>query len=153
MKTFEELAEDAAGTIYVDAYENDVRYLIMRGGASLCAYLGVPKDHPLWGFDYESLPLSVSGGLTFAGEGTTKNLWPESWYWYGWDYAHCDDKSFYDLDRRFKPFKEDLKAWTVEDVQKEIWSATYDFSKLMKLGACIAAQIAKDAAEITKEDK
>lgn len=129
-KTFEELAKDKVGTIYIDAYENGIRYIIMRGPASLCAYIGIPASHPLAGRDYDDIPLDVHGGLTFAHTGD--GLRPEGMFWYGWDYGHSGDKSFYDLD--YPQFhRPESTAWTVEMVKQEIWSATYNFEKLMKL--------------------
>lgn len=136
-KTFAELAQDEAGTIYEDGYENGVRYLIMRGPAALCAYVGVPADHPLAGHSYDDLSLECHGGLTFGGEGGGKGSWPAGWYWYGWDYGHAGDKSFYDL-KEGMAWRADDREWTVEDVQKEIWHVTYYFAKLVKLAEDIA---------------
>lgn len=133
-KTFEEIAKDPAGTIYDDAYENGVRYIILRGPSALCAYVGVPISHPLAGKDYDSIPLSVHGGLTYAKAGSGGYL-PEGMYWYGWDYAHAGDTSFYDLTYGRHSQSKD---WTVEMVRSEIWSATYDFEKLMRLAESIA---------------
>jgi hypothetical protein len=127
---FKELAELESGTILEDGYENDVRYLIMRGPCALCAYVGVPEDHPLAGKDYDDLPMSVHGGLTFAraGKGET---WPANWYWYGWDYGHLGDRALYDLDRGLDKGNTE---WTPEMVLKQhIWDATWQFKKLMRL--------------------
>lgn len=137
--TWEELCALPIGTILVDSYENEVRYIIMRGPASLCAYLGIPIDHPLAGMEYDALPFSVHGGLTFAkrgGEEWGGVDWPADMYWYGWDYAHCNDYTmFYDTlpALRESGLARDGKRWLVEDIQKEIWSATYDMKKLMVL--------------------
>ena len=137
-KTFGEVAEDESGTIYLDEFEDGVRSLIMRGPCALCAYMGVPFDHPLAGFEYDILPIECHGGFTFAGEGTEENKWPEGFYWYGWDYGHCDDKSFYEIvnatgDR-------DRKAWTPKLVLNDSWSARYEFKKLMSLAEQIVSK-------------
>lgn len=94
-KDFEECANDKAGEIYADWMDGEFRCLIMRGPASLCAYIGVPEGHPFYGKDYSGLNISCHGGLTFASE-PCKN-WPEGFWWLGWDYAHYKDRSFYDL--------------------------------------------------------
>lgn len=131
-KTFEELAADKRATVYIDAFEDGVRYVILRGGGSLCAYLGIPLAHPLAGKNYDDLPLDCHGGLTFGSEGDGKYGHEKGWFWYGWDYAHLGDKSFYDLEFGFSHSDSD-KEWTVGDVKAEIWSVIYDFKKLMKL--------------------
>jgi hypothetical protein len=133
---FKKLAKDPVGTIYVDKFEDGVRVLIMRGPASLCAYLGIPESHPLAGFDYNDLPVRCHGGLTFSSSSRPKSesLWPKGYYWYGWDYAHCDDLCFYSIDDpRWPSYSRDPKAWTVKDVESEIWSVVYDFKKVMKI--------------------
>lgn len=150
-KTWRELAADEVGTVYEDSYENGVRYIIKRGPPALCAYVGVPADHPLAGFDYNNLPLDCHGGLTFAAEGSDLSTWPAGWYWYGWDYAHAGDRCFYDLKYENDPtwpkrnFEE--KEWTVEDVRGEIWGVTYDFAKLVELAEKIGAKHYRVVAE------
>ena len=128
--TFEKLAELESGTILADYYDDGVRILIMRGPASITCYLGVPKNHPLAGFYYDNIPLDCHGGLTFSGEGN-KKIWPDGFYWYGFDYAHLGDKSFYNLRLRISDRSD--TAWTVKEVKKDIWTAVYEFKKLMKL--------------------
>jgi hypothetical protein len=136
LEEFKKLAADPVGKIYVDRFDDSVRVLIMRGPASLCVYLGVPIDHPLAGNSYEDLPIECHGGLTF-GDNPQANPkrgthWPEGFYWYGWDYAHCDDLAFYDLKPTGIPgYKANGKAWTIAEAEKEIWSAVYGMKKLM----------------------
>ena len=128
--SFKELAGLESGTILEDAYENGVRYLIMRGPCALCAYVGVPLDHPLAGKDYDSIPLDCHYGLTFAKEGAEDNYRPAGWFWYGWDYGHSGDRAFYDLkDNRGRGDVE----WDVSMVKEQIRGVTYDFNKLMDL--------------------
>jgi hypothetical protein len=129
-KTFEEMAQDESGTIYEDGYESGVRYIIMRGPVALCAYLGVPLDHPLANQPYDDIPLRVHGGLTFGEEG--KKPWPEGWFWYGWDYGHAGDKAFY---YSGDSVWGDLggKEWTIPEVKDEIWWVALDFKRLMRL--------------------
>jgi hypothetical protein len=50
----------------------------------LCGYVLLPRGHPYFGKDYEDIPVSVHGGLTFgAVEG--------DYYRIGFDCAHIDD--------------------------------------------------------------
>ena len=132
--TFEELAKFESGTILKDWFDNGVRYLIMRGPAALCAYFGVPLDHPLAGFGYDDLPVDCHCGLTFGSEGDGE-MRPAGVYWYGWDYAHSGDKSFYDIE--YGTDRGD-KEWTVEDVEKDIQWNTYGINRLVKLAERIA---------------
>lgn len=135
MKTFEEIALDPVGTIYIDGYENELRYIILRGTAALCAYIGIGVNHPLANQDYNNIPIRVHGGLTYACEGKGDYLHKE-YFWYGWDYAHCGDASFYDF--KDKPsYKSDAKKWSIDDVKNEIWDATYQMKQLRNLAESI----------------
>jgi hypothetical protein len=128
---WEQVTSAESGHVFYDAIEEGVRILVMRGPFHLCAYLGVPKDHPLAGFGYDDLPMQVHGGLTFGSEG--KKNWPEGWYWYGWDYGHSGDYcTYYDDKLRTSAFR-DGKKWTVNEVIAEAKDACYDFRKLMLL--------------------
>lgn len=79
--------------------------LIVRGPlGALCGYVGIPKDHKLYGCDYpwvnEFYDISVHGGLTFANEcqpgemeraichkdGVNDDVW-----WLGFDCCHYRD--------------------------------------------------------------
>lgn len=128
--SFKELAELESGTILEDGYENEVRYIIMRGPSALCAYVGLPIGHPLAGMNYNDLPLDCHGGLTFGKEGEGEDSFrPRGLFWYGWDYGHSGDRAFYYEDDYFK----DDKEWTVPMVKREIWHVTYTFKQLMDL--------------------
>lgn len=111
---------------YVDFQTEGMRCLVRRGGASFTAYLGVPDSHPLAGFDYEALPLEVHGGLTFAGR--FKDV--PGWYFYGWDFAHLGDRSFYDV--RYGDDAEE-HAWEVAEVEQNARETLWDFKKLARL--------------------
>lgn len=138
-RTFADLAEDAVGTVYVDRWEDGARFVVLRGPSALCAYLGIPPTHPLAGHSYDDLPISAHGGLTYAGSsliGLVGGL-----YWYGWDYAHAGDKSFYDLKYDLTPMRiAGDHAWLPEEVEKDSWTAQYEFKALMHLAESIAAK-------------
>ncbi len=125
------------GKIVHDVFEDGLRFIIMRGPASFCAYVGIPIDHPLAGYGYDMLPINAHGGLTFASEGG-KQTWPEGYYWYGWDYVHVGDVSVYEHDKRFGSPREGGKDWTIKEIISDSWSALYDFKNLMKLSEAIA---------------
>lgn len=136
-KTFEAIAEDEVGTVYVDRWEDGARFVVLRGPSALCAYLGVPPTHPIAGHSYDDLPVSAHGGLTYAGD-QLKGL-DGGLYWYGWDYAHAGDRSFYDL-----KYPEMISrvagdhAWTPDKVDEDSWEAIYEFKSLMRLAEAIA---------------
>ena len=137
-KTFEEMAADEPGTIYHDEIRDGIRFIIMRGPASLTAYLGVPLDHPLAGFGGEAIPVFAHYGFTFGGFG---DQWrPEDRYWYGWDYAHSGDVCFYNLKRGWGPVSTDDKKWTVSDVLKDEHGTIYEFTKLARLAEQIQSR-------------
>ena len=137
---WEELVKTESGTILHDEYDEGLRFIVMRGPCSLCAYVGLPSAHPLAGHNYDDLPVSAHGGLTFAAEG--HDAWPEGFYWYGWDYGHSGDSAFYYSDPKlthiFEGRHQDEKKWLVKDVVADSWGALYDFKHLMHLAEAIA---------------
>jgi hypothetical protein len=124
--TFEELAALKVGLILSDEYINSLRTLIMRGPAALTAYIGIPADHPLAGKGCGDLPIEVHGGLTFSAGGD--KFRPEGLWWYGWDYGHAGDASFYDLKYGLIP---GAHKWTVAEVHAQLESATSQLLALM----------------------
>lgn len=137
---FKELKDVEPGTILHDEIKDGIRFIVMRGPSALCAYVGVPSDHPLAGFDYEGVPVNCHGGLTFSREGGDE--WPEGWYWYGWDYAHAGDAVLFD---RQYGLGDDVE-WAVDDVIKDSWGAIYDFRELARLAEKIAAKTPTSSA-------
>jgi len=123
---FAELSKLKSGTILADWFDGGIRILILRGPAALTCYLGISENHPLAGFDYDSLSfISAHGGLTFGGRGKKDTLWPEGFYWYGWDYGHCEDKSFFG-----SSWEENEKEWTVEEVKKDLADTLFEFKQV-----------------------
>ena len=118
------------GEIVADWFDEGLRIIIMRGPVSFCAYIGIPEDHPLAGFDYDDIPVNAHGGLTFSESGV--KYFPKGYYWYGWDYAHAGDRCYYEgikLDNS----GEGNKDWTIQEIKEDSWDTIYDFKKLMKL--------------------
>lgn len=101
MKTWLECYRDPLHTVYLDEHvervvegaHHRVRWMVVRGGYSLNAYVGVPLDSPAAGWGDELVPLDVHGGLTFSEAGAS-DPWPAGWWWYGWDYAHLGDRTW-----------------------------------------------------------
>jgi len=133
-KTWEELRGDKEGTVYVDEFKVSLRFLILRGPASLCAYVGAPINHPLAGHDYTDLPIGCHGGFTFSARGDDGSH-PKGFWWYGWDYAHAGDGRFYD-----NPLSRHEKKWLVKDVEEDSQDAIFDFITLVRLAEKIAAK-------------
>lgn len=138
--TWSQMAQDAKGTIYVDKFDGGLRFIIMRGPASLCAYIGVPIDHPLAGFEYDDLPIRAHGGLTLSSEGNG-TVFPSGFWWYGWDYAHSGDYCFYDDKIGFP--KLTAQKWSVLEVESDSWTTIEDFKRLAKLAEAITAKHTK----------
>lgn len=77
--------------------------LIVRNhGGALCGYVGIDKDHPLSGAEYEEPDVEVHGGLTYADYCVEDNKEhgichvaapgePEPLYWLGFDCGHAFD--------------------------------------------------------------
>ena len=111
-KEWQEICDAPNGHIFKDWFEHGIRCLIIRGPCSLCAYVGIPKDHPLAAYGYNNIPLREHWWKTYDDSETESG-----YYWYGWDYTRCDDK-----------------VWVVKMVEGEIKEAALDwqnFSALM----------------------
>ena len=130
--TWEQIKNAKPCKIFHDEFSEGVRFIILRGPTSLCAYLGVPKDHPLADHGYDNIPIDCHGGLTFSSEGNG-SPWPEGFFWYGWDYSHGGDCSFHDEKFSFGHGKK----WLVKDVIEDSWGAIQDFKKLVRLAEAI----------------
>lgn len=131
-KSFDELAKDKTGTIYHDEMRDGIKFIVLRGPCSLCAYAGIPLAHPLAGFHYDDLPINAHGDLTFSDAGDGK-LRPKGFWWYGWDYGHCDDCAFYYLEYPIFQSRANGKKWTVKEVVDDSWEALRDMANLKKL--------------------
>lgn len=141
MYNWKQVLEAKVGHIFVDRHKDGLRFIIRRGPCGLCAYVGIPESHPLAGHSYDDLPIECHGGLTFSSLGNNKYL-PNNWWWYGWDYSHCNDYStYYDKDNNLDEFHQKLKKWTVKDVDDDSRSAIYGFGKLMRLSEGIANRL------------
>jgi len=130
-KTARDFTRDRAKNVRAADWRQDGLWILVlsNGGRNFCAYIGIPVDHPLAGFDYELLPVTCNGGLTFAGEGDGEYR-PEGYYWYGWDYAHSGDFNWWGDNEQPRA---DEKDWTLKEIKDDAWSAIYDMGKLKTL--------------------
>lgn len=130
--TWEELLKMEIGTIIkYDKWENksNIYYLIIRSTTSLCAYIGIPLDHPLARKSYNDLDIKCHYGLTYSSGDSDfhpKNLW-----WYGWDYSHFGDYCFFYDEMNICSFLGE-KKWLVEDIMPEIAEAIESFKQIYK---------------------
>lgn len=104
--------------VLLDEKVGKYRILILNCGYHPCGYVGVPLNHLLAGIDYDNLDIEVHGGLTFSAKGDG-NIWPENYWWFGWDYAHAGDYAGYE------PLLQNQlggKKWTTEEIYQEALS-------------------------------
>lgn len=138
MKYARDFIEHPKSKIVKEWFEDGIDIVILVcKGSHFTAYFGIPKNHPLAGFNYDDIPLDVHGGLTY-GSSDSKVL-PKDYFFYGWDYAHLGDRTFYDIPERiFLEEKSGEHDWTIDEVEKEVRGALYDFKKIVKLAERIA---------------
>jgi hypothetical protein len=64
-----------------------------------CGYVGVPREHPAYGKDYNDVDVEVHGGLTYANHcqapicHVPEPGMPDDVFWLGFDCAHAGDLS------------------------------------------------------------
>ena len=142
-KTARELvASGNEAKIVEEWYEDGIKVMIVSLHSHFTAYFGLPLDHPLAGFSYDDIPLSVHGGLTFGDVGSEKGVLPKDLFMYGWDYAHYGDYSYFDfnLAREVLGDKGGDHDWTLGEVKQEAKDALYDFKQLVKLAEKIKSK-------------
>jgi hypothetical protein len=67
--------------------------VLAREGGHRCGYVRVPPNHPAHGQGYDSVDVSVHGGLTFAQVEPCAHDDGTGW-WFGFDCAHSGDASY-----------------------------------------------------------
>jgi hypothetical protein len=65
---------------------------------SWCAYVGVPREHPLYGKEYDEVDLDFHGGLSYSAPCDGADIchvprpgMPDDVWWFGGDFAHFRD--------------------------------------------------------------
>ena len=124
--TWEDLLAMSEGTkVYEEVFSTkpEIKFIILRNFASLCAYIGVPLKSPLAKHPPEGMQeLCAHWGINFADKGDGE-IRPKGYWWYGWDYAHAGDYAFYFDHPKVQEFNilgnlipNESKKWLVEDV-------------------------------------
>jgi hypothetical protein len=134
---WEDVQKAEIGHIFIDRQDGMMWFVVLRGPYSLCAYIGIPANHPLAGHHYEALPVRCHGGLTYAGN-TIPALTrlDAKLFWYGWDYAHSGDYLTYYDEPGFSGSPACLAGehkWLPEEVDEDSWQARYDMQRLARL--------------------
>ena len=74
-----------------DNYEG-YNFLVVSLGTHPCCYIEIPPEHVLYNVYVGDIDLHCHGGVTFNGR---LPFVPNSPYYIGWDYCHCDDYAGY----------------------------------------------------------
>ncbi len=100
-------------------------YLIVSYGTHPCAYVKIPKSHPLYGKNYTEMDIACHGGPTFSGNLEIDSTDPDNFY-VGWDYAHAGDYSGYNENGQQD------KKYTVADILEDVDYVIYQLKMLEK---------------------
>lgn len=97
-------------------------YYILNLGTHPTAYVEIPKNNKYYFKDYDEIDIDVHGGLTYSKNylrlGNQKII--NGWF-IGWDYAHFDDFTGYELNFPIE-FRMCGKKWTTEEIQADVYS-------------------------------
>ena len=102
----------ACPKILAEGLYKGLQYCITTIGTHPCAYVGIPKGHPLYGKHYDKKARNgvssiAHGGLTYSERNMPlKGLWN-----IGWDYAHYGDRS---------GLSNEGKEWTTEEILRNV---------------------------------
>lgn len=102
------------GTVFEEGNMGGYRYRVVSCGTHPCAYIEIPRNHPLYNVGYGDCDIDCHGGLTYSGlqpGGDIMKTAPDSW-WIGWDYAHCEDAML------CANIWTSGKIWTVEEIRE-----------------------------------
>ena len=96
-------------------------YAIVSMGSHPCAYVELPKSNQYYGKDYDFIPIECHGGLTYSAYGLLPTQHPEykNGYWIGWDYAHCEDYTFFFTCSDYT-YDSAGRIWTTEEILTEV---------------------------------
>lgn len=107
-------------------------FAVMNLGTHPCCYIKLPKGHKYYGKNYNDIPLSVHGGLTYS----EKHLWvtedviDETGWWIGWDYAHIGDYLGFESVFRHE-YEPPNKLWTIEELEQDCRNAIDELIEIM----------------------
>lgn len=126
--SFEQLAELPENTILLTWYDGIFKCVIIRSTYSLCAYVGVPIRHDFNKIENVRDYIECHWGITFLDE---TNVLGTGYMWYGWDYGHGGDCTFYSLKNEYG-FPPIGKKWVVNEVEAETKEVVLNIKKLIK---------------------
>ena len=110
-------------------------------GTHYTAYVGIPKNHPFYGKDYEYVDdfVDVHGGVTFSGD-EVLGYKKEGVWWFGIDFAHAGDicvGRYIVSPLPPLPLLGEQRVWNLKKVEKEI----KDFAKQLVIDNLVAKEI------------
>lgn len=66
-----------------------------------CGYVGITKDHSLYGLDYDEIPVICHGGVTYTSPTLFGHENETDIFWIGFDCAHYNDGKDYEAGRKY----------------------------------------------------
>ena len=106
-----------------EGYKGCFHYCIVSFGTHPCAYVELPKEHKYYGKSYEDIDgISCHGGITYISKNgifSEDNELHKDGFWIGWDYAHYDDFSGYELSFS-DSYITDGKKWSTEEIFQHV---------------------------------
>ena len=78
-----------------DIFNLGYNFYIISFGNYPCAYVEIPENSKFYGLLYDELDIDVHGGLTYSSNHLNR-VKENSWF-IGWDYAHFDDYTYFDI--------------------------------------------------------
>lgn len=105
-------------------------FVIVSYGTHPCAYVEIPKNHPLYETDYGYIDIDCHGGLTYDGDLLFVDDSLKGWY-IGWDYAHAGDYVGYMFDNASSKDKK----WKTEEIYEEVKKVIEQISNYKTKGA------------------
>lgn len=73
--------------------------VVFQRGGHRCGYVSLPKNNPYFGKNYDDIPISCHGGLTYA-RSTLAGISGEGW-WIGFDCGHAGDARDHEAMRKY----------------------------------------------------
>ena len=88
------------------------QFAIISHGTHPCAYVGIDKDHNLYGKFCDEINILCHGGITYAGR-LIEPIGDNYTWFFGWDYGHYNDYcGWYPMVGG--------KKWTTKEIYEEV---------------------------------
>lgn len=119
--------KDRIQEVLADGKYKDYQFYILNLGTHPTAYVEIPINNKLYGKNYDDIDICCHYGLTYSR--SYLNLIKDNSWFIGWDYAHCDDYTGYEMN-----FPELIrtggKKWTTEEILQEVF---YVINQIIKI--------------------